>query len=83
MTKYIKLLDSIYELSFEPKDKDLIFLALSSKPTLHKFEELCLSWNVKFSLNRLGPYCQKSEIMKSLVFKEGALSWLQIQTLLS
>lgn len=75
MTKYIKLFDSIYELSFDPKDKDFVFLALSSQPTLHTFEEFCLSWNVKFSLNRLGPYCQKSEIMNSLIFKEGVLSW--------
>lgn len=70
MKKYIKLFDSIYELTFKDEHKDLVFLILYSQPTIDLFEEFCLSWNIPFKLNRIGDYCHRSEIMKNLIFKE-------------
>jgi hypothetical protein len=70
MKKYIKLFDSLYELTFDPKDKELIYFILSMQPEVHAFEEFCYSWGIKFSLNRIGAYCRRSEFINSLIFKK-------------
>lgn len=68
MTKHIKLFDSLYALSFEPKYEEMINLALATKPTLEEFYEFCAAFGVQYDLEYISKYCSRSDIMHDAVF---------------
>lgn len=69
LTKYVKVADSLYELKYTEAEEKVITLALSTQPTLEAFTHLCDTLGLKYEVNYVTKYCQRSMVMHHAVFE--------------
>lgn len=69
MGRYVKVADSLYEITFKEVDEKVINLALSSQPTLASFIQFCDSVGIDYDVKYISKYCDSSMVMHHAVFE--------------